>query len=387
MRAAFAIIWGLTLFNSLCYGLENSQCNPVWRWQKRGTSKQEVNHPLLHMSPKLLSLRGGSRFQHKAFQKKAKSHAAVDEGLRSVAPTGPAKYPICSIKSSMANFWYYGILQVHENFLHLFWRITKATTLISIPIGVLVILGHHWLPTPATRFIFLLEVALDEIRTTLNKALLFPLLLYSKVKDIPVSFKDYNQVFCDLGMPTWLALLSRPLMDGILFRWAVKTCWDQHSRHFVDKSQVNHLDYDLRWSVFSSVMYALSHTGMSLPPPSAEVLQRELERVLETGFLAFGGMSIYREHWNAAIVKTLLRSQPLVMAMGRGVTSGIFSWGLLCPLYAIHGFMASVGAQMAWCILRWAHVDTQILIRILGRVFTPWSTATKPSVSANGPKS
>lgn len=384
MRAAILLIWGLTLFKRPCHGLENSQSDKAWRWHKRGTRKHEVNLRLLQVSPKLLSIRGGARFQHKAFQNKAKSQAAVDEGLRSVALRRPMNYTIDCIHSGVENFWHHGLLQVHENFLHLFWKITKATTVIVIPIALLVILVHYCLPSPATPIIVLLEFALDQLRTNLNRALLFPLLVYSKVKEIPVSFNDYNQVFRDLGMPIWLALLSRPVMDGILFRWAVKTCWDLYSLLLVNKSPVNSIDDDLRWSVLSSVLYAFSHSGWSLPPPSVEFLQREGERVLETGFLTFGGMSIYREHWNADIVKTLLRSQPLVMAIGRGVTSGILSWGLLCPLYAIHGFMASVGAQMAWGILGWRHVDTQILIRVLGRVFTPWSTPTQPTSSIRG---
>ena len=94
---------------------------------------------------------------------------------------------------------------------------------------------------------------------------------------------------------------------------------------------------------------------------------------MQTGEIFFLGMTLHRRSWDVSIVEYLLKTQPFLQAVGSGVVNGVFSWGLLCPLHQMYGLMSSLGAQYAWQTLWLVNVDTQILIRLFGRIFLPWS--------------
>lgn len=392
MRTVWDCLWNLLLLNSIpvCLGVPASERQDgrillLRTEQSRSQSVESragrkdlvtvagIGRPRPYLSPEFVTIRGGSSHRDKKIlEKHDKSTTSPAEKLRE--------------STSLSHFWSSGIMQVHQNYLHLFWQVVKATFIIMLPTTCLLMIGYYYLPSHVTPIIHLLEVGLLQLQTWINQVILFPFLLYTRIVKVSILFNDYNQVLRGVGFPTWLAVLIRPILDGIFLRWTVKTLWDKVSKFDANRAQENGLpvSHALRWTIFSSILYAIAHSGGSLPPPNWDQLQLEVATALDTGFVRFGSMSLYREHWNTAVVETLLRTQPLLITLGNGVVSGVLSWGLLCPLHQIHGWLASIGAQLAWAIIGWAHLDTQLAVRVLGRIFTPWSNPKGSSPSSRG---
>jgi hypothetical protein len=292
-------------------------------------------------------------------------------------------------------FWSWGVLEVHDHYLRLFWEVTKGS--VYVLVAVLLTLGLSAFPTEEVPKEFL-EGWLMRIQASISHVTLVPLVLYAKSQGMSSSitfYGDYHQAFQEMGLPLWLSVVTRPIVDGIVFRWAIKAIWDGCTRlagkHKKEKasssSSSSSLGKSLRWSVLSSILYGISHIGTSLPPPSPEYLQSQVELVLQEGYLTVFGMTFYRQHWNAALVEELLHTQPLLLAIGRGVVHAVLSWGLLCPLYQLQGLLASIGAQFTWLIFSLRHVDTQILLRVFSRIFLPWSTNATSTSDGTNPSS
>ena len=323
----------------------------------------------------VLSLRGGLARPQEKMWNPVGDHAPVNiikpSTRRAVSVASVSSRGITNIGHYVkTRFWSSGILQVHNHYLQLFWEVAYGSCKVLLPIFLSLVVGMVFFPNATKVVKQYLEVMLIRLQEAISRFTLFPLAVYASSQNMKVTFGDYHQAFKEAGLPFWVAALTRPIVDAIIFRWAIKMI----SRGKNKDKNSSSPDKALQWSILSSILYGLSHVGGSLPPPSPEILQAEVARTLREGELIVFGMTLFRENWDPASVELLLYTQPLFKALGRVVVHGIFSWGLLCPLYELHGLLASIGAQLAWSVLGLRRVDTQILMRILWRIFMPWSS-------------
>ena len=256
------------------------------------------------------------------------------------------------------SFWKHGMCHVHQNYLQLLWDITKTSTLILSPVAMVFFLG---MLAPASN-----SKGLDY--------LLVKLALLKEMISTPIHW-IYSLPPSSPGM----IFLLRPIMDALIFRWLVKLVWEILFK-LGNPSQPRHDKEALRWSFLSSFLYGLAHLIHSFSVPSADDLKTRMVETMQTGELVFLGMTLHRRSWDVSIVEYLLKTEPFFQAVGHGVINGVFSWGLLCPLHQMYGLMSSLGAQYAWQVLWLVKVDTQVLIRLFGRIFLPWSGSTDEDV-------
>jgi len=279
-------------------------------------------------------------------------------GNNTQAPNFPhsGTLAITRIASASSNFWRKGILSVHKQYLQLLWDITKTSSVILFPVALLFLLGMLVPEISATTLASLLR-HLQRIKDTLHST-------KDRMISVPVSLSSSE-----------VAFLLQPIIDGVLYRWLIKSLWDRCSTsQSRDDDNNKNNDHALRWSVLSSLLYGFAHLMETFAAPDADLLKIQLIDALSTREIVFLGMTLRRRSWDPNVIEYLLRAQPILQALGRGVISGVLSWGLLCPLYHMYGLLSSVGAQYAWQILSLINADIQILVRLFVRIFLPWST-------------
>lgn len=121
-------------------------------------------------------------------------------------------------------------------------------------------------------------------------------------------------------------------MDSLLFRWGIHSIWEWWLRRHARQASPTRPS----WMIWSSVLFALSHfqsTGGLWG-----CWGKNPFRVVGAGGSDTG---IW---WNSNLNRRLVKL----------LVNGLWSWGLLCPLYQSHGLWASTGAQMVlWNGVRW----------------------------------